>query len=86
MNWRLATAILLGLAIGFACGLTGVPVPAPPVLAGAVLVVAMTLGYQGTDAWLARRDTARATATQRTHCGGPSGERRRRRQDHEGAP
>ncbi len=74
MNWRLATAVLLGIAIGFACGLTGVPVPAPPVLAGALLVVAMTLGYQGADAWLARRATKRAVAAQKANCGGPSGE------------
>ena len=86
MNWRLATAILLGLAIGFACGLTGVPVPAPPVLAGAVLVVAMTLGYQGTDAWLARRASTQAGVTQRAHCGGPSGEHGHGRQDREVAP
>jgi XapX domain-containing protein len=72
MNWRLAIAVALGLGIGFACGLTGIPAPAPPVLAGALLVVAMTLGYQGADAWLARRD-----ARQRAHCGGPSGESRR---------
>ncbi|AKC85811.1 DUF1427 family protein [Pseudoxanthomonas suwonensis] len=72
MNWRLATAVVLGLGIGFACGATGIPAPAPPVLAGALLVVAMTLGYQAADAWLAQRD-----ARQRPHCGGPSGESRR---------
>ncbi|WP_372018135.1 DUF1427 family protein [Pseudoxanthomonas sp. 10H] len=72
MNWRLAAAVALGLAIGFACGVTGIPVPAPPVLAGALLVLGMTLGYQGADAWLARR-----AARHRAHCGGPTGERRR---------
>ncbi|MBO9716146.1 MAG: DUF1427 family protein [Pseudoxanthomonas sp.] len=77
MNWRLLCAIVLGLGIGFACGLTGIPAPSPPVMAGALLVVAMTLGYQGADAWLARRDSRREAA-QRAHCGGPSGESRRR--------
>jgi XapX domain-containing protein len=79
MNWRLLSAVALGLGIGFACGLTGIPAPAPPVLAGALLVVAMTLGYLGADAWLARRQTRRARreAAQRIHCGGPSGESRR---------
>lgn len=77
MNWRLLCAVVLGLGIGFACGLGGIPVPAPPVLAGALLVVAMTLGYQGTDAWLARRDSHRREARQRAHCGGPDGESRR---------
>lgn len=68
MNLKLAIAIALGLAIGLACGLTGIPAPAPPVLAGALLVVAMTLGYQAADAWLARRQ-----ARHRRDCGGPSG-------------
>jgi XapX domain-containing protein len=77
MNWRLLCAVVLGLGIGFACGLTGIPAPSPPVLAGALLVVAMTLGYQGADAWLARRE-ARRDAAQRIHCGGPDGESRRR--------
>lgn len=71
MNGRLAIAVVLGLGIGLACGLTGIPAPAPPVLAGALLVVAMTLGYQGADAWLARRQ-ARHSA----HCGGPDGQHR----------
>ena len=72
MDWRLAVAVMLGLAIGFACGLTGIPAPAPPALAGALLVLGMTLGYEGADSWLARRE-----ARQRAHCGGPSGESRR---------
>jgi XapX domain-containing protein len=71
MNGRLAIAVVLGLGIGLACGLTGIPAPAPPVLAGALLVVAMTLGYQGADAWLARRE-----ARQRALCGGPDGRHR----------
>ena len=51
------TKILLGLAMGYfiglACGLLSIPVPAPPVLSGALLVVAMTLGYLFTDKYLA---------------------------------
>lgn len=59
MNGRLAVAVALGLGIGFACGLTGIPAPAPPALSGALLVVAMTLGYQAADAWQARREARR---------------------------
>ena len=44
--------ILLGLGIGAACRWFDVPLPAPPKLVGALLVVAMTLGYVGTDFWL----------------------------------
>lgn len=46
-----AAGILLGLAIGAGCRWFDVPLPAPPRLAGALLVVAMTLGFVGTD-WL----------------------------------
>lgn len=41
--------IVMGLAIGAACRGFDVPLPAPPRLAGALLVVAMTLGYLVTD-------------------------------------
>ncbi len=74
MNARLLVAVALGLAIGVACGWTGIPAPAPPVLAGALLVVAMTVGYQVTDVWLGRR-----AARHRALCGGPSGQTRETR-------
>ena len=63
-----ALGILLALSIGVACRLGGIPLPAPPVLIGALLVVAMTLGYIATDRFATRQ------ATMRKHCGGPSGE------------
>ncbi len=63
---------LIGLAVafllGFACRTFGIPSPAPPVVLGALLVMAMTLGYQMVDRWLARRP-----AQQAVNCGGPSG-------------
>lgn len=43
--------IALGLAIGAGCRWFDIPVPAPPRLVGALLVVAMTLGFLGTG-WL----------------------------------
>lgn len=43
--------IVLGLVIGASCRWFDVPLPAPPRLVGALLVVAMTLGFVGTD-WL----------------------------------
>ncbi|MCP3141890.1 DUF1427 family protein [Pyxidicoccus xibeiensis] len=36
---------LLALAIGAGCRLLDIPLPAPPKLQGALLVVAMTVGY-----------------------------------------
>ena len=46
--------ILLGLAIGAGCRWLDIPLPAPPRMVGALLVVAMTLGFVGTDWWLAQ--------------------------------
>ena len=37
--------IVLGLLIGFICRWFDLPLPAPPKLVGALLVVAMTLGF-----------------------------------------
>jgi XapX domain-containing protein len=41
--------LVLGLLIGAGCRWFDVPVPAPPRLVGALLVIAMTLGYLGAD-------------------------------------
>ncbi|MGB5334928.1 MAG: DUF1427 family protein [Woeseiaceae bacterium] len=45
--------VLLGLVIGFACRWWDLPLPAPPKLTGAMLVVFMTLGFLSTDMALA---------------------------------
>lgn len=37
--------LALGLGIGIGCRLLDIPLPAPPRLQGAVLVVAMTAGF-----------------------------------------
>ena len=68
MDWKLLAGIVLGFAIGFGCRAGGIPVPAPPLLVGALLVVAMTSGYLLADRVLARR-----TAMHTGNCGGPSG-------------
>lgn len=43
--------VALGLAIGSTCRWFDIPLPAPPKLVGALLVVAMTAGFVATD-WL----------------------------------
>lgn len=48
-------AVILALLIGIACRWFEVPVPAPPRLFGALLILAVTLGYVLTDSWIARR-------------------------------
>jgi XapX domain-containing protein len=56
-----AAGIALGLLIGAGCRWLDVPVPAPPKFIGAVLVVAMTVGYLGADKLLSHRVTVAAT-------------------------
>ncbi|CAN5328960.1 hypothetical protein BH24PSE2_BH24PSE2_01600 [soil metagenome] len=49
-----AVSLLLALVIGAACRRFDIPLPAPPTLAGAVLVVALTSGFVAADWLLAR--------------------------------
>ena len=44
-----ALGLLLGVAIGIACRWFDLPLPAPPRIVGALLVVTMSLGFIGTD-------------------------------------
>lgn len=59
--------LLLAFAIGAFCRYAGVPVPAPPVIEGALLVLAMTAGYIIAD------KIARKKSTTKHLCGGPTG-------------
>ena len=64
---KLLLGLALAFAIGFACRAFAIPSPAPPVIVGALLVVAMTIGYLLVD---------RAVTQPAQHaidCGGPSG-------------
>lgn len=65
---KVALGLLLALLIGIVCRLSGVPLPAPPALIGALLVLAMTTGYI-----IANRFAAHRKATMKPLCGGPSG-------------
>lgn len=65
---KVGLGLLLGLGIGALCRFLAIPSPAPPVLQGALLVVAMTLGYIAADRWLCRRQALHAHL-----CGGPDG-------------
>lgn len=58
-----ALGIILGLAIGMACRWFDIPLPAPPKLVGALLVVAMTTGFVGTDLLLESRNQSSITET-----------------------
>lgn len=64
---KLLIGLILGFAIGALCHIFGVPAPAPPVIEGALLVVAMTVGYGTVDKLM---NTNADTSQQ---CGGPTG-------------
>jgi XapX domain-containing protein len=69
MSMRFGIGVLLAFGIGFACRASGIAIPAPPALAGAVLVVAMTAGYRLADRYMARR-----SAPHVRDCGGATGQ------------
>ena len=67
---KFAIGILLSFAVGAACRLFDIPVPSPPFIPGALLVLVMTMGYSSTSTFLDRRNRPATT----THlCGGPTG-------------
>jgi XapX domain-containing protein len=59
--------IVLAFALGFGCRAFGIPSPAPPMILGALLVMAMTIGYIAVD----RRVSS--PAQHAPDCAGPSG-------------
>jgi XapX domain-containing protein len=65
---------MIGLAISFAvgagCRFFDIPVPSPAFIPGALLVLAMTMGYASTDRLLNRGGRLATTARL---CGGPTG-------------
>ncbi|HTP67463.1 MAG TPA: DUF1427 family protein [Dongiaceae bacterium] len=71
---KVFVGILLGLSIGVACRWFDIPVPSPPKLTGALLVVAMTVGYMVTDKIIAAKFSTKGSASTQELCGGPTGE------------
>ena len=67
MNVKSVLGLVLAFAIGFACRAFDIPSPAPPIIVGALLVVAMTIGYLLVDRALTQ------PAKRSIDCGGPSG-------------
>jgi XapX domain-containing protein len=65
---KIVIGLVLGFGIGFGCRVASIPSPAPPVITGALLVVAMTVGWILTDRWLSHRPKVNEI-----HCGGPTG-------------
>jgi XapX domain-containing protein len=72
---KIIAGLLLGFLIGVGCRFFDVPVPSLPKLVGALLVVAMALGYLATDMFLARnvRLFGERLGTTPKYCGGSTG-------------
>ena len=66
---RFVIGLLVSFAVGVGCRYFDIPVGSPAVIPGALLVVAMTMGYSSTNAVLRRS----SLATTSHLCGGPSG-------------
>jgi XapX domain-containing protein len=62
--------LLISFAVGAGCRIFDIPVGSPPVVPGALLVLAMTLGYSSTNRILNQRNKPATTAHL---CGGPTG-------------
>jgi XapX domain-containing protein len=52
--FQMGSGIAMAFAIGAVCRWFDIPSPSPPKLVGALLVVAMTVGFLVTDGLLAR--------------------------------
>jgi len=62
---KILIGLLLSFVVGVGCRLLLIPVPSPPVLSGALLVLMMSLGY-----WLVDRLVSKSDAVNKRHCGG----------------
>lgn len=68
---RILIGFVLSFLIGAACRYFDIPAASPPVIPGAFIVLAMTLGYTSMDrVVVSRRQHA---ATMKRLCGGPTG-------------
>ena len=67
---RIVIGFVLSFVIGAACRYFDIPAASPPVIPGALIVLAMTLGYSSMDRLLVSKNQ---TATTKHLCGGPTG-------------
>jgi XapX domain-containing protein len=67
---KLLIGVAVSFVVGVGCRYFDIPVPSPPVIPGALLVLAMTVGYSSTNALLNRKGNLATTAQL---CGGPTG-------------
>jgi XapX domain-containing protein len=67
---KIVIGFILSFLIGVGCRYFDIPAASPPVLPGALIVLAMTLGYTSMDRMMTRKNQI---ATTKHLCGGPTG-------------
>jgi XapX domain-containing protein len=67
---KIAVGFILSFLIGAVCRYFDIPAASPPVIPGALIVLAMTLGYTSMDRISIQKGRA---ATTKDLCGGPTG-------------
>ncbi len=68
---RILAGLILALSVGAIARVADLPLPAPPILLGALLVLAMSLGYETVDRLASHR-----AASQKANCAGHDGARK----------
>jgi XapX domain-containing protein len=71
---KIVAGMVLGLVIGASCRWFDIPLPGPPKLVGAFLIVSITFGYLVTDKLITTKFSSKGPALTRDMCGGPNGE------------
>lgn len=71
---KIVAGMILGVVIGASCRWFDIPLPGPPKLVGAFLIVSITFGYLATDKLIATKFSSKGPALTRDMCGGPDGE------------
>ncbi len=56
MNLKYLISVIIAFVLGAVCNLWGLPVPAPPMLLGALMIITMTLSYMATDRYLSKKE------------------------------
>ena len=67
---KIVIGFILSFIIGAGCRYFDIPAASPPVIPGALIVLAMTLGYSAMDHVMTKKNQA---ATTKHLCGGPTG-------------
>jgi XapX domain-containing protein len=70
MKMKFLIGLVISFSVGVGCRFFDIPVPSPPVIPGALLVLAMAVGYSSANTLLNKKSRLATT----THlCGGPTG-------------